>query len=135
MDSCAEAAGIIGKKGEELLRALKKEDTITIAGLTLRLKEIVDLAKRQNPLLENIFKTTLYSIGDAVIATDREGKITLLNPVAEQLTGWSEKDAEGKPLGEIFHIISEVNREAAVSPVEKVLRKGVTAGQPHPAHF
>ncbi len=128
MDSYAEAAGKIGKIGQKLLNTLRKADTIPVEYLTLHLKEIVDLAKRQNPLVENIFKTTLYSIGDAVIATDKEGKITLLNPVAEQLTGWSEKDAEGKPLREIFRIISEVNREAAESPVEKVLRKGVTVG-------
>ncbi len=128
MNSYAETTGEIGKKAEELLRTLKKGDTIPVKDLTRRLKEIVDLAKRQNSLLESIFKTTLYSIGDAIIATDREGKITLLNPVAEQLTGWSEKDAEGRPLGEIFRIISEVSREAAVSPVEKVLRKGITVG-------
>ncbi len=128
MDSYAEAAGKIGKIGQKLLNTLKKGDTISVEYLTMQLKEIVDLAIRQNPLVENIFKTTLYSIGDAVIATDKEGKITLLNPVAEHLTGWSEKDAEGKPLGEIFRIISEVNREAAESPVEKVLRKGVTVG-------
>ena len=128
MDSYAEATGKIGKKGEELLRALKKGDTIPVEDLTRHLKEIVALAKRQNSLIENIFKTTLYSIGDAVIATDREGKITLLNPVAEQLTGWSEKDAEGRPLGEVFHIISEESREAAESPVEKVLREGVVVG-------
>lgn len=128
MDSCAEAAGIIGKKGEELLRALKKGEAIPVEYLTLRLKEIVDLAGKQNPLIENIFKTTLYSIGDAVIATDREGKITLLNPVAEQLTGWSEKDAKGRPLGDVFRIISEKSGEATESPVEKTLREGVVVG-------
>ncbi len=128
MDSYAEAAGKIGKKGEELLRALKKGDTIPVEDMIRRLKEIVDFAKRHNPLLENIFKTTLYSIGDAVIATGRKGEITLLNPVAEKLTGWSEKDAKGRSLGEVFHIISEESRETVVSPVEKVLRQGVVVG-------
>ncbi|VAW30327.1 diguanylate cyclase/phosphodiesterase (GGDEF & EAL domains) with PAS/PAC sensor(s), partial [hydrothermal vent metagenome] len=128
MNSCAEAAGKIGQKGEELLRTLEKRGNIAVAELTLCLQEIVDLAGKQNPLIENLFKTTLYSIGDAVIATGREGRITLLNPVAEQLTGWREKDAEGRPLGEVFRIISEESREAAESPVEKVLREGVVVG-------
>jgi len=72
--------------------------------------------------------TTLYSIGDAVITTDREGRVTRLNPVAEALTGWREEEARGKPLPQVFRIIQEFTREEAENPVERVLREGVVVG-------
>ncbi|HEY3498296.1 MAG TPA: GAF domain-containing protein, partial [Polyangiaceae bacterium] len=74
------------------------------------------------------FTTTLRSIGDAVIATDGEGRITFMNPVAEDLTGWSEAEARGKTLDEVFVIFSELTREPVESPVAKVLREGAVVG-------
>lgn len=67
---------------------------------------------------------TLRSIGDAVIATDVEGRIALVNGVAERLTGWHESDAVRKPLGEVFRIINEKTRQPCEDPVAKVLRSG-----------
>ena len=67
---------------------------------------------------------TLRSIADGVITTDMEGKIVLLNKVANRLTGWSEENAIGKPLGEVFHIVNEKTRELCKNPVEKVLTTG-----------
>lgn len=67
---------------------------------------------------------TLRSIGDAVIATDTEGKISMLNKVAELLTGWTLKEAIGKPVNEIFKIINEQTRELCENPVEKVIKSG-----------
>ncbi len=64
---------------------------------------------------------TLASIGDGVITTDVEGKITLINQVAEELTGWKFEDANGKPLDAVFHIINEKSREPCENPVQKVL--------------
>jgi PAS domain S-box-containing protein len=72
--------------------------------------------------------TTVHSIGDGVIATDAEGRITILNSVAQILTGWSEDEARGRHLDEVFHIINEQTREAAVSPVQKVLETGGIVG-------
>ncbi|HKR84854.1 MAG TPA: PAS domain S-box protein [Terriglobales bacterium] len=70
--------------------------------------------------------TTLTSIGDAVIATDPEGLITLMNPVAEKLTEWKSEEAFGKPLTEVFRIVNQATREPVENPVEKVLRlKGI----------
>ena len=71
---------------------------------------------------------TLASIGDAVIATDREGRITLLNPVARALTGWPQEEARGRPMGEIFRIVHEQTRQPAEHPVERVIREGVVVG-------
>ncbi len=74
------------------------------------------------------FKTTLYSIGDAVITTDRNGRIKHLNNTAEKLTGWAESEARDKPLEEVFTIISEVERNEILNPVQKVLKDGLYTG-------
>jgi PAS domain S-box-containing protein len=66
---------------------------------------------------------TLNAIGDAVIATDSRGVVELLNPVAEQLTGWTRAEAEGRPLEEVFPIISEETRDRVENPVHRVLRE------------
>ncbi len=71
---------------------------------------------------------TLRSIGDGVIATDTEGIITLINIVAEKLTGWSSEEALGRPLDEVFPIISEKTRERCENPVEKVIKTGEVVG-------
>ncbi len=63
------------------------------------------------------FSTTLRSIGDAVIVTDPQGRIVLINPIAEKLTGWGADEAADKPLLEVFDIINETTRERAVDPV------------------
>jgi len=67
---------------------------------------------------------TLDSIGDAVLATDASGRITRMNPAAEQLTGWSMTEATGLPIEQVFLIINEQTREPAAIPVEAVLRTG-----------
>ncbi len=77
---------------------------------------------------EQWLSTTLRSIGDAVIATDARGLVTLMNPVAEELTGWDEAEAVGKPLEDVFNIINEQTGERAENPVARVLREGVVVG-------
>jgi PAS domain S-box-containing protein len=74
------------------------------------------------------FTTTLRSIGDAVIATDASGRIVFMNPIAEGLTRWTESDARGRPLEEVFCIFSEETRAPIESPVAKVLREGKVVG-------
>jgi PAS domain S-box-containing protein len=70
----------------------------------------------------------LQSIGDAVIVTDANACVTLMNPVAESLTGWTTTEAAGRPLSEVFHIIDEERREAVESPADKVKRLGTVVG-------
>ena len=67
---------------------------------------------------------TLRSIGDGVIAVDTAGRVVLLNRVAEQLCGWSQAEAAGRPLTEVFPIINERTRAPLVNPVEEVLLTG-----------
>lgn len=72
------------------------------------------------------FQVTLTSVGDAVIATDTAGKVTFVNHVAEQLTGWRDEEALGKPLSDVLHVVNEKTRERVEDPVAKVLREGRT---------
>ena len=70
----------------------------------------------------------LAHIGDALIATDMAGRVTLLNPVAEELTGWATDEATGLPLEQVFQIINEESRQPVEHPVAKVLREGHVVG-------
>ncbi len=73
-------------------------------------------------------QVTLNSIGDAVLVTDTVGHVTYLNPMAEEMTGWSGPDAVGKPLCEVFRIIDGTTREAADLPAERAMRQDETVG-------
>jgi PAS domain S-box-containing protein len=75
----------------------------------------------------SMLTATLSSIGDGVLATNREGRITFLNPVAEVLTGWRRAEAMGKAIGEVLKVIEEGSREPAGSLVGQALRDGATA--------
>ena len=81
-------------------------------------------ARQQGELL----RVTLASIGDAVITTDARGNVTYLNAVAQDLTGWTQDDAQGQPLVKVFHIINEQTRQPVASPAEKVLQHGQVVG-------
>ena len=71
---------------------------------------------------------TLHSIGDAVIATDAWGQITLMNPAAERLTGWRLAEALGQPLTQVFRIINAQTRLPAANPVQLVMKSGEVVG-------
>lgn len=77
---------------------------------------------------EEWFRTTLYSIGDAVITTDAKGKILQMNPVAERLTGWRESEAREQTLSKVFHIVNEHTRKKVLNPVQRILREGIVIG-------
>ncbi len=73
-------------------------------------------------------RTTLASIGDAVISTDTEARITNMNAIAEVLTGWSNEEALGLPLETVFRIVNEETRLPVPHPAEKALREGIVVG-------
>jgi len=77
---------------------------------------------------EQKLNVTLNSIGDGVIATDAAACITLLNPVAEDLTGWTHAQALGRPVDEVFHIVNKETRDAAAIPVADALAHGTVQG-------
>ncbi|MBQ0719799.1 MAG: PAS domain S-box protein [Gammaproteobacteria bacterium] len=79
-------------------------------------RTVTDLNTQQ----ENL-EVTLHSIGDAVITTDTQGRVTRMNPVAEQLTGWYAYEARGQMLTSIFPIVDATTRETIANPIDRVL--------------
>lgn len=95
-----------------------------IAVLNIRLRKTqVSLARS-----EAAYRTTLTSIGDAVIATDPDGMVTFMNPVAEELTGWAEGEVKNSPLASFFCISNEETGAPVENPVDKVRRLGTIVG-------
>jgi PAS domain S-box-containing protein len=85
-------------------------------------------AERERREAQVEIRTTLYSIGDAVIATDEAARVVRMNPAAEQLTGWPEVEALHRPLEQVFRIINEQTRAEVENPAERVVREGVVVG-------
>jgi PAS domain S-box-containing protein len=75
-----------------------------------------------------LLHVTLSSIGDAVLVTDSQGRVTFMNPVAEVLTGWPAAETRGKDITAVLHIVNEFTHEAVESPNEKVIHMGKVVG-------
>ena len=106
---------------EERLRAVALQNARSIVLARQRAEEAL---RKQSDWL----RVTLASIGDAVISTDAEGRVTFMNAVAEALTGWPQAEAQGRPLPEVFHIVNEETREPAENPALRALREGTIVG-------
>jgi PAS domain S-box-containing protein len=89
-----------------------------------------EIAKKSAELAESEenLKITLRSIGDGVISTDTEGRITRMNKTAENLTGWNLSDAEGKEIASVFKIVNAYTRKEVLNPIELVMKDGKTVG-------
>ena len=87
-----------------------------------RRKESEGLARRN----EEDLATTLHSLGDGVIATDAEGLVRRMNPVAEALTGWAMEDALGRHCREVFHLVDESSGKDVGEPITKAIQSGTT---------
>ncbi len=92
------------------------------------LAENLHAARRRIEESRQRLMAVLTSIGDAVIATDAQGRVSFLNPVAERLTGWGSDEAVSRPLKEIFRVVAEDTREAVENPVDRVLAEGIIVG-------
>ena len=101
---------------------------IFTSALIIVLGEAARSATRRATERRELLRVTLRSIGDAVITTDVEGRVTYLNEVAEGLTGWSLGDAIGQPLDNVFQIVNEDSRAAVENPATRALREGVVVG-------
>src|SRR5262249_10826971 len=99
-----------------------------VAVLISSITESQRRAKNEANTQREWFQTTLASIGDAVIATDTNGRITLLNDAAELLTHWTQADALGKGIEEVFCIVNASTHLAVENPVTRVLREGIVVG-------
>lgn len=121
---------------EEVLARVKTHINLRNIQLELELQKnmlVEEIEKRkfaQEKLTESEeqYRTTLYGIGDGVITTDDLCRIKLMNQVAEQLTGWTQSEAQGMILEEVFCIINEQTRGKVEIPVRKVIREGIVVG-------
>lgn len=84
--------------------------------------------EREQRLALEEYRATLQSIGDGVLSTDAQGRVRGLNAVAETLTGWTDDQARGRPVREVFHIVHEDTRAEVESPVDRVLSEGRVVG-------
>ncbi|HEX7295419.1 MAG TPA: PAS domain S-box protein, partial [Pyrinomonadaceae bacterium] len=96
--------------------------------LIIAIGEAARTGQRRTSESREVFRVTLRSIGDGVITTDPQGRITYLNEVAESLTGWSHNDALGEPLERVFKIMNENTRLPVENPAIKALREGTVVG-------
>ena len=87
-----------------------------------------DRALRESLASEALIAATLRSIGDAILVTDAQGRIIEMNPVAEELTGWTLAEARGLESGQVFTIVNETTRLPVENPLDRVLREGLVVG-------
>jgi diguanylate cyclase len=90
------------------------------------LQKELSTANKKNSRERQLFQTTLYSIGDGVICTDNQGSISLINQVAQDLTGWDEDGAIGQPFLNVFNVVNEKTRKLHFDPIARVLATGKT---------
>lgn len=107
------------RQDENELASLVSTLGTSLGTLVRRRRAEQALARERNRLM-----VTLRSIADGVITTDNEGRVEMLNPVAQELTGWPEEEARGRELLEVFHIVNEHSREVCPNPVDRVIATG-----------
>ncbi|HEY2797461.1 MAG TPA: CHASE3 domain-containing protein [Thermoanaerobaculia bacterium] len=116
------------ERSSRILRAATLGGAALVLALLVALILVIwrDLSGRARA--EARLRTTLHSIGDAVLATDTDGRVTFVNPVCERLTGWSFDEAHGRDVEEVFQIVNESTRQRVENPIRRVLREGVIVG-------
>ena len=124
-----------GAEAVLILRLIPKQATVNqFLALTQQIDALGKEIHRRTQAEDNLreqrewLSVTLSSIGDAVIATDTDGRVIFMNRVAERLTGWLQAEAAGRPLEDAFRIINEETRGTVENPVIKALREGVIVG-------
>ncbi|MDZ7762551.1 MAG: PAS domain S-box protein [Desulfovermiculus sp.] len=101
-----------------------------VYGIMAALEDITERKKVERAFVEATenLRITLNSIGDGVIATDIQGRITQMNPVAKKLTGWELEQAANRPLDQVFYIVNAQTGQRVENPVQKVLSSGRIVG-------
>jgi PAS domain S-box-containing protein len=115
---------LVSTSGTILLLAFLAVLALAISSGTRRREELYRRARAS----EKLWATTVSSIADAVIVTDGSGKITFINSVARELSGWSETDALGTPVTQALHMVNEETRANVDNPIERAIRTGKPVG-------
>ncbi len=113
-------------KGQIEIESNSAEKSRALVATLYDTRKELEAALREIRNSHELYRTTLHSIGDAVIAVDRFSNVTYLNPVAEHLTGWKLAEAVSRPLDQVFKILHEQTRRPVANPVDRVLQDGVT---------
>ena len=123
-DSDSRSQGLEGGADGYLTYPVEPRELIASVEALLRVRRAERAAREQGELL----RVTLASIGDAVIATDPEGRVTFLNPVAEALTGWGAEEAIRAPVHQVFHVLNEETRQRVENPSARAIRESTAVG-------
>jgi PAS domain S-box-containing protein len=115
--------GLEGGADAYLTEPIEAEELIANIRAIMRLRK----AEQQVREREAWLKIVMSSIAEAVITTDLEGRVTSINPVAQRMIGWTNEEAEGRPLMEVFRIVNERTRQPGENPIAEVLRGGGSA--------
>ena len=121
-------AYLIYREAQQRLKNLVHLETQHLLEVQEQTNQRLQQANVTLQVSEERLAVTLNSIGDAVIATDAEGRVTLLNPLAERLTGWTHAEASACPVDQIFHIINQETRQPSAIPVKETLAQGKIQG-------
>ncbi|NTV13896.1 MAG: response regulator [Desulfobulbaceae bacterium] len=121
-------AYLIYRESQQRLKDLVHLETQHLLKMQEEMNQQLQLTNASLQVSEGKLAVTLNSIGDAVIATDAEGRVTLLNPLGERLTGWTQAQASGRPVDEVFKIINQETRQPATIPVKETLARGTIQG-------
>jgi PAS domain S-box-containing protein len=117
-----------GDEEEDLLRSVALQNATSILLARQRAEQELLEAKEALQRQSEWLRITLSSIGDGVICTDAEGRVTFLNGVGEALTGWTQAEAMGRPLTEVFRIVNHQTRRAVENPALRALLEGRIVG-------
>lgn len=120
----AYALGAVDFLVKPLMPVVLRAKVNTFVELFEKTKQVELHADQLRRAEQKQWHTMLSSIGDAVLVTDAQGRLTFLNSVAESLTGWQSQEAMGHRLEEVFHVIGEANRQPIANPVDQVMQQG-----------
>ncbi|MDD4929099.1 MAG: PAS domain S-box protein [Gallionella sp.] len=116
------------RSNKQRIKNLVHLETLHLLKIQEKLNAQLQQTNETLQVSEEKLAVTFNSIGDAVMSTDSDGRVTLLNPVAVKLTGWTHTEAAGRPVEEVFHIINKESRRLATIPVKETLARGTTMG-------
>jgi PAS domain S-box-containing protein len=124
-------AFLMYRGNQQRLKDLVHQETQHLLTVQQDLNQQLQMTNVTLQVSEEKLAVTLNSIGDGVIATDAQGRVTLLNPLAQKLTGWTQAMASGKPIDDVFRILDQQTRMPAVVPVKETLSSGVVQRLEH----
>ena len=121
-------AWLLYREARHRIRSRVHLDTQSLFALQGETNDQLRQANLTLQVSEEKLAVTLNSIGDAVITTDAAGRVTMLNPLATRLTGWTHDEAVAHPVEEIFHAINHETRLPSAIPVTETLARGTVLG-------